>query len=241
MTDDDVRAIEEFAAGDEALLRRSLKRLSLGDPAVYITNRCSVLGRTFYVDRRVYRPSQNTAKMVRYALDRIEDGRSVLDVGTGCGWIAITTKLEKPSSVVHGVDIDADAVEVARKNAGLHGVDVTFAASDFVESIDIPAPDYVIANLPYGAPSTGRNVAINAHMPRIALYHPAGPFAALGELLASLERRGWAPEVFVEAGSQPADAVASAMPRGVEWDLVLLDEAFSVVRLRMPNFGRGEP
>jgi len=225
-------AVERFAGGDEALRRRALKRLALGDALVHITNRCTVLGRTFYVDRRVYRPSVRTAEMVRYALDRIEDGESILDIGTGCGFIAITAKLEKPRSRVQGVDIDDNAVDVARHNAMLHGVDVGFVASDFVESRAILEPDVVIANLPYGTPDPSKSNPINAHMPKIALYHPGGPFRALTELLESLARRSWRPVIYVETGTQPRDVVAAAMPAGTEWERIELGPSFAIVRLR---------
>jgi release factor glutamine methyltransferase len=230
---EELSAIRRFAGRDEALFRRSVKRFLLGDPLTYVTNSCCVLGREFYVDRRVYRPSQNTEKLVRHALGLIDDGKRILDVGTGCGWIAITAQLEKPASIVWGVDIDHDAINVARHNAHRYGVDVTFVASDLLESLPAEPPDYVIANLPYGTPNSGRTYSINAHLPRIALYHPRGPFAAFTELLESIRARGWHPEVFVEAGSLGVDIIRSAIPAGVAWDLVRVDEKFAIVHAKV--------
>lgn len=72
-------------------------------------------------------------------------------------------------------------------------------------------------------------------MPKISLYHPEGAFAALGELLTSIDRRGWGPEIFVEAGSQRSEAVAEVMPSWVRWRMHRLDEMFSVVHIQAPT------
>jgi release factor glutamine methyltransferase len=232
----DTSAIEElvrFAGNDVARLKCCLKRLSLGDPLVYITGRCAALGRDFFVDRRVYRPSSSTEHLLRYALEHTPNRARVLDVGTGCGWIAITVKLERPNTEVTGVDIDADALLVARQNAARHGANVEFVESDLADNAALVCPDIVIANLPYGEPSASDLHAINAHMPKIALYHPSGPFAALSELVACLRRRNFAPQLFVESGSWPEESLASALPPGLSWRQVRFTPRASIVHVRL--------
>lgn len=46
----------------------------------------------------------------------VEDSRCVLDVGTGCGVIALMVAQRNASAVIDAIDIDHDAVEEARKN-----------------------------------------------------------------------------------------------------------------------------
>lgn len=71
-------------------------------------------------------------------------GRDVLDVGTGTGILAIAAARRGATSVV-GVDVDPDAVEVARSNAAANEVAVRLA----VGSVDLALRpfDVVVANL----------------------------------------------------------------------------------------------
>ena len=46
----------------------------------------------------------------------VENARRVLDVGTGCGVIALMIAQRNNSAVIHGIDIDHDAIEEATLN-----------------------------------------------------------------------------------------------------------------------------
>ena len=75
--------------------------------------------------------------------ERDLDGRSVADVGCGTGVLAIAAA--KRGALVNAVDIDPDAVEVARDNAGRNNVEVAVLSGSVA---DLPAPaDVVVANL----------------------------------------------------------------------------------------------
>jgi ribosomal protein L11 methyltransferase len=72
-------------------------------------------------------------------------GRTVVDVGTGSGVLAIAACLLGASMVV-GIDDDPDAVQSARENAERNGVTVDFRAADFRTTV-LPRGDLVLANL----------------------------------------------------------------------------------------------
>ncbi len=80
------------------------------------------------------------------------EGRRVLDLGCGTGTLAIGASL-LGASEVHGVDVDAESVAVAREVAQELGADVTFHVED-VRDVDVPA-DTVLMNPPFGAQRRG--------------------------------------------------------------------------------------
>src|SRR5262249_9783200 len=92
--------------------------------------------------------THETTRLCLEAVEKYWNGKTMLDVGTGTGILAIAAALLEPESRVTAIDIDPLAVEVATENIGINQVakviDVSegtpdkFAGSDF---------DVVIANL----------------------------------------------------------------------------------------------
>jgi ribosomal protein L11 methyltransferase len=84
------------------------------------------------------------------ALQRIGvGGRTVIDVGTGSGVLAIAASLLGASRSV-GIDDDADAITAAGENLELNPrAEVTLMAADF-RSVDLGSADLVFANLTGG-------------------------------------------------------------------------------------------
>jgi ribosomal protein L11 methyltransferase len=75
------------------------------------------------------------------------DGRTVLDLGTGSGVLALAASL-LGARAVRGLDIDADAIDAAHRSAALNHlpIPVTFEVAD-VLAAPPPAADIVVANL----------------------------------------------------------------------------------------------
>ncbi len=79
-------------------------------------------------------------------------GRSVLDLGSGTGRLAIGAALLGAVPVV-GVEVDARLVEIARASAASASLQVEFVVAD-VRQATAPA-DYVLMNPPFGAQRAG--------------------------------------------------------------------------------------
>ncbi|MBQ9296923.1 MAG: peptide chain release factor N(5)-glutamine methyltransferase [Paludibacteraceae bacterium] len=100
----------------------------------------------------------------------------VLDIGTGSGCIAIALKKAHPEWQVLGIDISAEAVEIAKENAQRNGVEVDFKVADIFANI----PDFngvfdlVVSNPPYICESEKKDMRPNvlAHEPSAALFVP---------------------------------------------------------------------
>jgi release factor glutamine methyltransferase len=158
---------------DAAALENLLRRRFGGEPLQYIRGRTEFFGRDFFVDDRVLIPRPETEILVETAIDRIEPGARVVDIGTGSGNIAVTLAAERPDLRVIATDISTAALSVASRNA--RGT-VTLVASDllgaFVEDFD-----WILSNPPYIAAAEVAALApeVRDHEPRGALTPgPAG-------------------------------------------------------------------
>ena len=91
-----------------------------------------------------------TTRLCIDALQRLNiGGRTVLDVGTGSGVLAIAASLLGASRSV-GIDDDADAITAARENLELNPqVEATLLVAD-LRATDVGSADVVIANLTGG-------------------------------------------------------------------------------------------
>lgn len=147
--------------------RRLLARRVAREPVAYILGRREFRRITLLVDRRVLIPRPETELLVEVGL-RLASGSVVADVGTGSGAVALALKDERPDLTVRGLDVDPDALEVARANATRLGLEVEFTQADL---LDGRRYDAVLANLPY-VPS-GAELA-----PEIAGFEPAGALFA---------------------------------------------------------------
>ncbi len=97
---------------------------AIGLPVAYLVERREFYGREFAVGPDVLIPRPETESLVEAALARLPPegaGAAILDLGTGCGAIAVTLACERPRARLTATDASAGALEVARANAAAHG------------------------------------------------------------------------------------------------------------------------
>jgi release factor glutamine methyltransferase len=110
--------VEELASYKTVLKRRVAR-----EPVQYIIGETEFMGLPFTVDARVLIPRPETETLVEESVRSCrllrDDGGALalLDVGTGSGCIAVSCAKLLPGSSVHGIDVSAAALEVARLNA----------------------------------------------------------------------------------------------------------------------------
>jgi release factor glutamine methyltransferase len=139
-----------------ATLRDLIRRRLAREPVAYIAGRRGfhALGLDLAVDRRVLIPRPETEHLVDWLLAGLPFAPTpvhVLDVGTGSGAIALAVQHARRDARVTATDRSADALAVARDNAGRLGFDVAFVHADLLAGLAPPADgwDAVAANLPY--------------------------------------------------------------------------------------------
>lgn len=104
--------------------------------------------RVFVVSKEVYEPAEDTFLLARSLA--VKEGERVLDMGTGCGILAVLAA-EKASKVV-AVDINPHAVTCARTNAELNGVaaKIETRRGDLFNAVEADAKfDMILFNAPY--------------------------------------------------------------------------------------------
>ena len=150
----------EQARYDE-LLRRRLR----GEPIAYLLGEREFFGLNFKVTPATLIPRPETELLVELALQRISQplpaspyqGRSthvcrVLDLGTGCGAIALAIAHSRPDVEVLACDNSAAALDVARENAQRRGIaNVAFMQSDWYGALDAQRFNLIVSNPPYVA------------------------------------------------------------------------------------------
>ncbi len=151
----------------DALVARRRRR----EPTPYLTGAREFHGVELLVGRDTLIPRPETELLVEIGLDALKQRprATLLDVGTGCGAIAIAVASAAPHARILATDVSAGALAVASRNVARHGVNVSLLRCDLARGVT--RADIVLANLPYvpeGAIET-LQPEIRQWEPRVAL------------------------------------------------------------------------
>ena len=165
---------DEHAGAFEALAQRR----AAGEPFAYLVGKREFHGLTLAVNGTVLVPRPDTETLVEWALELLRGELrdtaepALLDLGTGSGAIALALKNACPRARVWAGERSADALAVARANAGRLALDVRFTQGDWWDALagaqDAPAFDLVVSNPPYIA-ADDPHLAALTHEPLAAL------------------------------------------------------------------------
>lgn len=132
-------------AAFRALVARRGKR----EPLQYILGSQEFMGLDFQVSPAVLIPRHDTEVLVTEAVKRGGALRSILDIGTGSGCVAVVLAKSLPDAELCTVDVSGEAIKVARGNAERNGAAVHFFQGSLFEPFSGRRFDMVVSNPPY--------------------------------------------------------------------------------------------
>lgn len=144
----EIQSKMEFAPAVEIL--NDLKRITEGTPVQYVVGNAPFLGMKLRVSPAVLIPRPETEELVSIVLKEIGSAfKSVLDVGTGSGCIALALAKSRPTWHIIGLDVSAEALEIARQNGENQDLSVRWLQADITQEIDFCSCDVIVSNPPY--------------------------------------------------------------------------------------------
>ncbi len=206
----------------EGLLERRLE----AEPLAYILGEREFYGLRFEVGPGVLIPRPETETLVEATLAAVREhprgGRPVrvVDVGTGCGAVALAVAQHAPAATVLATENSADALQwAARNGARLRLADrVALLHGELLEPATGPL-DVVAANLPYvpTAEYEALPPAIREHEPRAAVDGGEDGLVLIRALIHQLSERlaEDAAAVLLEVGAGQASTVADLLTDAV--------------------------
>ena len=173
-----------LSRSEESRFRSCCSSRILGTPLAHISGKKEFWSLEFIVNEHVLIPRPETELLVETALQCIAEkkGVKILDLGTGCGAIAVAIAKERRDCTVVAADISTLALKVARMNAKRHGTDILFIHSDWYENLGRHQFDVIVSNPPYIAE---KDPELDAH---VAQFEPALALISGESGLEALER-----------------------------------------------------
>ncbi len=147
--------------GEYDVFFKTLEDLKQQKPIQYILGETEFYGLRFKVNENVLIPRPETEEIVALILQNIKKQKlnsktiKILDIGTGSGCIAVSLAKHLPNAKVYALDVSKKALIVAKANAELNNVEITFIEADILnestwnlEFKDLEF-DTIVSNPPY--------------------------------------------------------------------------------------------
>ncbi len=149
-----------LAAAELAKLKNLLKQRATHAPLSYLRGKSEFYGREFIVSPAVLVPRPESETMIELLCTLIKNpmqlkitpinktGWSIADIGCGSGALGITAALELPGAHVELIEIDDDAIKVAKMNVIKFATPLNIIKSDLLYAT-LQKYDILLCNLPY--------------------------------------------------------------------------------------------
>jgi release factor glutamine methyltransferase len=230
-----------------AALKRITERLQKEEPIQYILGNTAFYGLPFLVDKNTLIPRPETEELVEWILEELQKTQernqitdatapkmplAILDIGTGTGCIPISLAKNTTNTTITAIDISEAALHIAKKNAVLNSVDISFLVLDILKTKKLPQKyDLIVSNPPYVRELEKTEISTNvlANEPHLALFVPDNNPLLFYEKIADLAKQQLTKNgmLFFEINQY----------LGKETVKILAEKGFQDIQLRKDLFG----
>jgi release factor glutamine methyltransferase len=163
-----------LSESDLLFIRSYVHRLKKNEPFQYIHGITTFFGLELICDKRALIPRPETEELVAWTVE-FGPHKTIADLCTGSGCIALGLKSKFSESNVTGLDISTDALSLAKENSKLTNLDVEFIHADVLninEGFSDKKWDCIISNPPYIPSNERESIAENVlnFEPEISLF-----------------------------------------------------------------------
>jgi release factor glutamine methyltransferase len=152
------------------IVKKNMERRLNREPVSLIVGHQEFWSLDFVVNENVLTPRPETERVVETALNCLQSPiAKILDLGTGSGALAVAMAKEIPECKVSAIDIDSNALSIAKENAARHGVAdrIEFICADLRKSDWSGCFSMILSNPPYI-----KSADIQKIMPEVRNYEP---------------------------------------------------------------------
>ena len=181
----------------DALLKKRIQ----GTPVAYLTGWKEFWSLPLKVNQDTLIPRPETEHLVQQSLvklDNLHKKYQVLELGTGCGAVAIAIAGERPQASISATDVSAKALKIGKYNArNLKISNIKFICSDWLSGISDQKFDLIISNPPYvdAKKINDYEPASLSHEPKVALFADDHGISCIKKIIQEsikfLKKQGW--------------------------------------------------
>lgn len=158
-------------------LDQQIIRLNKHEPVQQVVGFTYFNDLQFFVNKHVLIPRPETSELLKPIIQwSANKPVKILDIGTGSGCIPVSLAKALPLADIHAVDISAQALEIAQKNADFHQVKINFIHADFLtyDPKELLGLDILVSNPPYIRELEKQEMDTNVldYEPHLALFVP---------------------------------------------------------------------
>ena len=153
-------------------LYNCLERLKKHEPIQYVLGKTKFCNLNFSVNESVLIPRPETEELVNIILKNELGNKTVLDIGSGSGCIAVSLAKHSPKAKVTALDICKDAIELSQRNAKENDVNLEFINADILNYKSDKKYDSIVSNPPYVIELEKKHMSKNVldYEPELALF-----------------------------------------------------------------------